>query len=208
MIRIFIADDHAIVRQGLRRLLEQEADFVVAGEAADGRQILKAAETDAWDVLVLDLSLPKVSGTSVFQLLRERRPELRIVILSAYPEDQLALRMLKAGAAAYLNKERPAEELIEAIRRAAAGRTYIPESLAEQALGRTLTARPAHETLTGREHQVFTLLVQGKSVAEIAAELNLLSSTVSNHLHKVKEKLGVKSVAEVLRYAHRVGLID
>jgi DNA-binding NarL/FixJ family response regulator len=208
VIKVFIADDHAIVRHGLAQLVNGSGDMTVVGEASDGRQLLMAAEARGWDVLVLDLSLPKVNGHEVLRRLHQGWPELAVLVLSAYPEDQFAERMLRDGAAAYLNKDRPADEVLVAIRRIASGRRYVTASLAEKVLQAPSRGRAPHETLTAREHQVFTLVVQGQTVTEIAAELDISASTVSNHLGKVKEKLNVHSITEIVRYAHSAGLID
>jgi two-component system, NarL family, invasion response regulator UvrY len=209
MIRVYIADDHAVVRHGLRQLVESSGDMILAGEAADGRDLLAAAETGSWDVLVLDLSLPKVSGFEALRRLRELRPKLAVVVLSMYAEEQYAVPVMRAGAAAYLSKDRPGEELLSAIRKAARGGTYVTETVAEQMLRAPGKAEKLpHETLTAREYQIFTLIIHGSTVSEIAAELDLTAGTVSGHLQKVKVKLGAHSVAEIVSYAHRQGFID
>ena len=210
MIRVFIADDHAIVRHGLRDLISAAPDMRVVGEATDGRQLLNQAEALDCDVLILDLSLPKVGGPEVLRRLKQQRPTLPIVVLTMYPEDQYAVALLRSGASAYLCKDRPSHELIDAVRRVAQGGTYFTETIAQRFLAADAGGRdePAHAKLTAREHQVFTLVIQGRSGAEIAAELDLTAGTVSNHLAKIKEKLGAHSVAEIVRYAYRAGLID
>lgn len=210
MIRVFIADDHAIVRHGLRDLISATSDMRVVGEATDGRQLLNQAETLDCDVLILDLSLPKVGGPEVLRRLKQQRPNLPIMVLTMYPEDQYAVALLRSGASAYLCKDRPSHELIDAIRRVAQGGTYFTETIAQRFLdsGGDGKNEPPHAKLTAREHQVFTLVIQGRSGAEIAAELDLTAGTVSNHLAKIKEKLGAHSVAEIVRYAYRAGLID
>jgi DNA-binding NarL/FixJ family response regulator len=209
VIRIFIADDHAIVRHGLRDLISATPDMRVVGEATDGRQLLNQAETLDCDVLILDLSLPKVGGPEVLRRLKQQRPTLPIVVLTMYPEDQYAVALMRSGASAYLCKDRPSHELIDAVRRVAQGGTYFTETIAQRFLNKGDNPdEPAHAKLTAREHQVFTLIIQGRSGAEIAAELDLTAGTVSNHLAKIKEKLGAHSVAEIVRYAYRAGLID
>lgn len=206
MIRVFLADDHGIVRSGVRKLLEAESDLRVVGEAADGRAVLAAPDIDAWDVLVLDLSLPKVNGIEVMRRLRESHPALRVVVLSMYPEDQYAERMRHDGAVAYVSKNDPPAALLAAIRTAARGLPW-QRTPAAAAAARSGPAQPPHAALTAREYQVFTLLFQGEKVTDIAAELNLSVSTVSNHVAHVKEKLGARSVGEVVAYAHRAGLV-
>ncbi|MFT3769116.1 MAG: response regulator transcription factor [Minicystis sp.] len=209
MIRVFIADDHAIVRHGLRQLVSNCHDMTVVGEACDGHEMLRAAESGTWDVLVLDLALPRLSGLEALRRIRAQKPKLPVVILSMFPEDQYAVRLLREGAAAYLSKDRPGEEVLAAIRKVAQGGTYVTESVAEQVIRSPRSAEKLpHEMLTGREYQIFTLITHGKTVSEIAAELDLTAGTVSGHLAKVKEKLGARSVADVVSYAHRTGLID
>ena len=205
-IRVFLADDHALVRLGLRQLLERERDVTVVGEADDGRRVLLAEGKDAWDVLVLDVSLPKVGGIEVLRRLRAEHPRLRIVMLSMYPEDQYAERMIAQGAAAYLSKDRRPEEVLAAIRAVHGGRTW-PAATMPVGPAAPVDARPPHSKLSAREYQVFTLLFQGSTVTEIAAELDLRASTVSNHVARIKEKLNAHSVAEIVSYAHRAGLV-
>jgi two-component system, NarL family, invasion response regulator UvrY len=208
MIRVFVADDHAIVRDGLRRLFEATPDMRLVGQASDGRELLVAAETGEWDVLVLDLSLPRVSGTEVLRRLRASKPKLPILVLSMYPEKQYGVRLMRAGASAYLSKERTGDELLDAIRRLARGGVYVTETVAGQALHSGATTEKApHEALSAREHQIFLLVIQGQAGTEIAAELDLTASTVSTHLSRIKEKLGAHSVADVVSYAHRMGLV-
>jgi DNA-binding NarL/FixJ family response regulator len=179
----------------------------VAGTAADGRAALLAPALDTCDVLLLDLSLPRVSGAEVLRQIHARRPHLPIVILSMYPEDQYALHLMREGAAAYLSKDRPPEELLAALRKVAAGSSYLTDTLAKQALrGKAADEGLPHTRFSPREHEVFLLVVAGRSVSEIAAELDLGVSTVSNHLRHVKDKLGVRTVAEIIGYAHRAGL--
>lgn len=209
MIRVFLADDHAIVRHGLRKLIEEEPDMTVVGEASNGRAVLTAEARDTWDLLVLDLSLPKVGGIEVLRRLRAELPRLRIMILSMYPEDQYGLRLVKEGAAAYVSKDVNSAELLRAIRTVAAGGTYLSEGLVQQMRlgGPAGGAESPHASLTAREHQVFTLLFQGRTVSDIAAELDLSVSTVSNHVSKIKEKLAAHSIADIVSYAHRAGLV-
>lgn len=209
MIRIFIADDHSIVRHGLRQLIDAQPDMRVVGEACDGRQVLLAPGKEQWDILILDLSLPRVNGIEVLRRLRSEQPRLRVVALSMYPEDQYALRMLEEGAAAYLSKEHPSELLLSALRKVAAGGTFVSGAIAEQLQrGERRPGTRPHESLSAREYQIFTPLLAGRTVSEVAAELDLSASTVSNHLAHVKEKLGVRNVAEIIDYGHRAGLVS
>ena len=210
MIRLFIADDHAIVREGMRRLFETSKDIAVVGGASDGREVLVAAETHDWDVLVLDLSLPRVSGLEVLRRMRRDHPTLPVVVLSMYPEEAFAPRVLAEGAVAYVSKERPLAEVEQAIRRAVRppappAVAPRPSGSAPQAVARAHVA--LHETLSAREYQVFLLVLEGRSNVEIAAELDLVASTVSNHLAKVKLKLGARTIAEIVAYGHHIGLV-
>jgi DNA-binding NarL/FixJ family response regulator len=209
MIRVVLADDHAIVLGGLQRLLAETGDIEVVGTAADGRQALKLCLGGglAWDVLVLDLSLPRVGGQEVLRRVREALPEARVVVLSMYPEDQYAQQIKRDGAAAYVSKASPPETLVDAIRAVMAHGSWVSPVAAKD------DARPAgealpHRSLSSRELQVFNLVFEGQTVTDIAAQLDLHASTVSNHLRAIKTKLNVNSVAEIVRYAHRVGLID
>jgi DNA-binding NarL/FixJ family response regulator len=199
MIRVFLADDHAVVRCGVKQVLTELGGFAVVGEAEDGRQVLNAPELARCDVLVLDLSLPKVSGPEVLRRVRARYPHVAVVVLSMHPEDQFAARALADGAAAYLSKGRPPADLIRAVVRAARGQRDAPPADAEP-------AAPPHTRLTRREHQIFGLVVAGRSVVEAAAELDVHACTVSNHLASVKRKLGAGVVADLVRYAIAHGL--
>ncbi len=205
MIRVFLADDHPIFRSGVRKVLEDTGTVTVVGEAVDGRQVLLAPDKHTWDVLLLDVSLPKVSGIEVLRRLHEDHPSLKVLVVSMFPEEQYGARLLAEGARGYVSKSRPPEELVEAIHRVATGARWVgPDSLAP-AKG---PAVAPHTQLTAREHQVFTLICQGLTVSDIAAELDLRVSTVSNHLSRVKEKLSAHTVAEIVSYAHRAGLME
>jgi len=192
-----VADDHPIVRQGVIRVL-CDGGLLVVGEAEDGRQVLSSTILATCDVLVLDLSLPKVSGAEVLRRVKERLPRLAVVVLSAHPEDQFGWRALADGASAYISKERPPADLVAAVRAAAGGQV---------APAPTRASGPAHAALSPRENQIFLLIVAGHSVAEIAAELDVHSSTVSNHLARIRTKLGVATVADMVRYAYDAGLV-
>lgn len=209
MIRVFVADDHAIVRHGLRRMIEDTDDMRLVGQAADGRELLMAAEATAFDVLVLDLSLPRVSGLEALRRMKEQFPRVAVVVLSMYSEEQYAVPVMRAGAAAYLSKDRPGEEVLTAIRKAARGHTYFTDTVADRVMRAPARAADLpHQSLSAREYQVFTLVLQGRSGSEIAAELDLTAGTVSGHLQKVKTKLGARSVADIVGYAHRMGIVD
>lgn len=211
MIRVFLADDHEIVLGGLQKLLAETGDISVVGTATDGRRALQRMldERIEWDVLILDLSLPRVGGIEVLRRVKEARPAAHVLVLSMYPEEQYALQLIHAGAAAYISKARPPEVLLDAIRSVAAGGT-----VASAAIERKLRLRIPdeqklpHMKLSSREHQVFSLIIEGHGVTDIASQLDLTPSTVSNHLRAIKEKLDAPTVAAIVRYAHRAGLID
>ena len=205
-MRIFIADDHAVVRAGIKILVNTAPDMTIVGEASDGHAVLDALEANPCDVLLLDLSLPRLNGVEVLRRVRERFPHIQVLVLSMYPEEQYALRMVRAGAAGYLSKDRSEHELVEAIRHVAQGRTYVTPIVAEQAV-RGATPPDGHAALSGREHQIFLLVANGSTVSDIAAELDLSASTVSNYLARIKTKLGVRTLGEIVSYAHRAGLV-
>jgi DNA-binding NarL/FixJ family response regulator len=205
MTRVFIAEDHPVVRWGIKQVLTEIGGFDVVGEAENGRQVLNATDMDSWDVLVLDLSMPLVNGLEVLRRIRARCPELPVVILSMYPPGQYAHRLLAAGATIYLSKDTPPADLVAAVRAASQGQ---PAPAPAPPVAASPASGPSHAALTRREHQIFLLLVEGHSVADIAAELDVHSCTVSNHLAKIREKIGVKTVAELIRYAHAAGLVD
>jgi two-component system invasion response regulator UvrY len=209
MIRVFLADDHAIVRDGLRRLLIETPGMEVAGESATGRGVLdQLGRGVLCDVLVLDLSLEDMGGVEVLRQVRERAPKLPVIVLSMYPEAQYAVRILRMGAAAYLSKGRSSQELVEAIRTVAQGRRYVTAEAADALVtAGAATGGPAHERLSEREHQVFLLVAEGLSPGDIAAQLNLAPSTVSSHLIHIREKLGMRTNGEVVQYAFRAGLM-
>ncbi len=210
MIRVLIADDHAVVRQGLKQILGEIPDMLVAGEATTGPEVLEQARAVDWDVLVLDLTLPERSGFDVLLELRAEKPDRPVLVLSMHAEDQYARRLLKAGAAGYLTKESVPEELIQAIRKVVGGGLYISPALAEK-LARELGApsdRAAHETLSDREFQVLRLIATGKTVTQIAETLALSVKTVSTYRSRLLQKMDLRTNAELIHYALQHGLID
>jgi two-component system invasion response regulator UvrY len=209
MIRVLVADDHAVVRRGLLQILEEVPATVVAGEAATGRQVLQAVQREDYDVLVLDIAMPDGGGLQVLRQLHSLKPDLPVLILSMYSEKQYALRALKASAAGYLTKESAPDELIAAILKVARGGRYVSRSLAEElaaAWEGELEQEP-HETLSDREYQVMCLLAAGNTVTNIATELSLSVKTISTYRARVMDKLGLKSTAEIIRYALERGLV-
>jgi DNA-binding NarL/FixJ family response regulator len=211
MIRIVLADDHAIVREGLKRIVGDAKDFQVVGEAADGTEAMKAVRELDFDVLVLDLSMPGRSGMELIKLAKAEKPRLRILVLSMHQEMQYAVRAIKSGASGYLTKESAPAQLEAAIRKIAGGGAYISAEVADQlALGAMPGASPAlpHEALSDREFEVFRLLVAGEAVSDIAAALNLSVKTVSTHKANLMHKLGLSNQTELVRYALKHGLTD
>jgi DNA-binding NarL/FixJ family response regulator len=209
MIRILIVDDHAIVRRGLRELLADEFHGAVFGEASDARQALEQLRKKGWDVALLDIALPEKSGLDLLKELKAEWSKLPVLVLSAHPEDQFAVRALKAGAGGYMTKECAPEELAKAIRKILAGGRYVSPALAEKlAMGVTknLTRMP-HESLSDREYDVMSRIGWGKTVTEIADELSLSAKTISTYRVRVLIKLGVKNSAEIVQYAIRNGLV-
>jgi DNA-binding NarL/FixJ family response regulator len=210
MIRVLIADDHAVVRQGLKQIIGDTPELLVAGEATNGQEVLDQVRAETWDVVVLDISMPDRSGLDILKQLRSERPTLPVLVLSMYSEDQYATRVLKAGASGYLTKDSAADELVKAIRKVVNGGRYVSPLLAEKLafeIGDDSSRLP-HETLSDREFQVLRLIAAGKSVKEIAAELSLSVKTVSTYRARLLEKMNLGTNAELMHYALQNGLID
>ncbi len=209
MIRILIADDHAIFREGLRQILEDDADMVVADEASGGQEVLDKVSKNDYDLLLLDIAMPGLNGLDTLKLLRSSKPKLRVLVLSMYPEEQYAVRAIKAGAAGYITKKSASEELIEAIKKVSRGGRYISASIAETLLFdlEPEPERPVHERLSDREYQVLCMIASGKTVSEIAAQLFLSVKTVSTHRIHILEKMKMKNNAELTNYAIKHNLI-
>lgn len=210
MIRILIADDHAIVRAGLKQFLAGEIDLEVTGEAATGDETIALARAGAFDVVLLDISMPERNGVDVLKTLRDARPELPVLILSAFAEEQYAVNLLRAGAAGYLNKEAAQSELVGAIRTVVQGRKYVSPALAQiLADGVSGDAEKApHAQLSRREFQIFCRLAAGQGATQIAEELFLSVKTVSTYRARILEKMGMQSNADLTYYAVKNGLIQ
>ncbi|KQV41008.1 response regulator transcription factor [Massilia sp. Root335] len=209
-IRVFIADDHAIVREGLKQILAEQRDIVVAGEAETGLDAVKLFRKSRCNVLLLDISLPDRNGIEVLKQIKSEKPELAVLMLSMHREDQYAIRSLKAGAAGYLTKQSAPKELVNAIRQVADGQRYVSAQLAQvlaAQLGENHDA-PAHEGLSDREYQTLTMIASGKTVSEIARELSLSVKTVSEYRSRLLAKMKLKTSAELTHYAIRNQLID
>ena len=208
--RILIVDDHAVVRDGVKRIFEEQPGATAFGEASTGPEAVRLVQQQPWDVAVLDLSLGDMSGLEVLKELKQVRPKLPVLILSMHSEEQYARRAFKAGAAGYITKDSPRAELVEAINRVIEGRRYVSSALAEKLVidlehG---NSRPLHEALSDRELQVMCLIASGKTLGEIAELLSLSDKTISTYRARVLEKTGMKTSAEITHYAIQNKLVD
>lgn len=210
MIKILIADDHPIVRQGLKQILSEEADMGVFGEAQNSQEVLELVRKKDWDIVVLDITMPGRGGIDVLKELKHQRPKLPVLILSMHPENQYAVRALKAGAAGYVTKGSAQEELVKAIRKILRGGKYVSPTLAEK-LAFNLEAeaeKPLHERLSDREYQVMTMIASGKTVSQIAEELSLSVKTIDTYRARILEKMKMKTNAELTHYAIKNKLVE
>ena len=210
MIRVVIADDHTIVRDGLKQLLLGAGGFDVVGEARDGHEVLRHVRETDFDVLLLDVSMPGKSGLELIKQVKSERTKLRILVLSMHQEHQYAVRAIRSGASGYVTKESATTQLVSALRKVASGGAYITAEVAEQlALGAMPGSDgPPHALLSDREFQIFRLLAGGVAVSDIAHQLNLSVKTISTHKARLMQKLGITNPAELVRYALRHRLID
>ncbi|MGZ8294516.1 MAG: response regulator [Telluria sp.] len=209
-IRIIIADDHAIVREGLKQILADTGDIMVAGDAENGNDAIKLARRGDADVLLLDISMPDRSGIEVLKQIKKEKPELAVLMLSMHREDQYAIRSLKAGAAGYLTKQSAPKELVNAIRQVASGLKYISPALAQELANHVGEDHQTalHETLSDREYQTLTMIASGKTVGAIAKELSLSVKTVSEYRARLLVKMKLKNSAELTHYAIKNQLIE
>ena len=210
MIRVLVADDHTIVREGLKQILSRHDDITVAGEAANGNDVLKMVREQPWDVLVTDMSMPGRSGIELIKLVKEACPGLPVLVLSMYGEDQYAVRVIRAGASGYLKKESASDQLVGAIRKVASGGVHVSAATAEAMfhnLRGDATSAP-HEQLSDREFQVLRMIAMGKSSSDIADELKLSPKTVSTHKTRILEKMRMNNQVELIRYALEHRLVD
>jgi two-component system, NarL family, invasion response regulator UvrY len=209
-IRVFIADDHAIVREGLKQILAESPDIIVAGEAENGVDAIKLFRKSKCHVMLLDISMPDRSGIEVLKQVKKEHPELAVLMLSMHREDQYAIRSLKAGAAGYLTKQSAPRELVTAIRQVAAGQKYVSAALAQELAASVADDHETalHDTLSDREYQTLTMLASGKTVSAIAKELSLSVKTISEYRARLLVKMKLKNSAELTHYAIKNQLIE
>lgn len=209
-IRVLIADDHAIVREGLKQIIADTTDIVVSGESEDGLGAIRLARLQAYDVLLLDISMPDKNGMDILKQCRKEFPFMPVLMLSMHREDQYAIRALKAGAAGYLNKQSAPAELVNAVHEVAAGRKYITPALAQELANQvgTENGRLPHECLSDREYQTMIMIASGKSVSDIATELSLSAKTISMYRSRLLLKLHLRHNAELTHYAMRHNLVS
>ncbi len=210
MIKVLIADDHAVVRRGLRQILSETSDILVAGEASTVQEVRELVREQRWDVVVLDITMPGGSGLDLLTELRRLSPSPRVLVLTVYPEAQYAVRAIRAGAAGFLTKESAPEQLIAAVRKVAVGGRYVSNELAE-ALASLVAGEaqgPPHERITDREFEVFKMLAAGRTVSQVAQELALSVKTVSTHRTRILKKMEMKTNADLTQYAVRNALVE
>ena len=210
MLKILIADDHPIVRRGLKQTVAETSDMVVVDEASNGQEVFSKVRTGDYDVLVLDVSMPGINGMDILRQLKDEKPGLPVLMLSIHPEEQYAVRALRSGASGYLTKESAPDELVAAIRKVSIGGRYVSSSLAERLvfdLEKSGGQLP-HQTLSNREYQVMCMIASGKTITEIAEELLLSDKTISTYRSRVLEKMEMKNNAELTYYAIRNKMVD
>ena len=210
MIKILVVDDHALIRKGIKQLLEDNHDVQVAGEAESGIQAINMMRKNHFDLVLLDIALPDKHGMDVLKQLKSEQPDIKIIVLSMYPEDQYGARTLKAGAMGYINKQSAPEKLVGAIRHVISGKKYISEALSEQLLNNLIGESQdlMHQSLSNREYQTLCLMSSGKSLTEIAEIMKLSPKTVSVYRARMLEKMGFRNNAEAVHYAIAHHLVD
>lgn len=209
MLRILLADDHAVVRRGVKQIIAEAFAQAAFGEAQNVTELLKLIGSERWDIVVLDLNMPDGSGLEALKQIKQAHPQLPVLILTMFPEDQYAMRTIRAGAAGYLNKESAPEELVQAIRKILRGGEYISAAVADELVLYTRHAddQPLHKHLSDREYQVLCLIASGKEVKEISSELALSAKTISTYRARLLEKMNMKTNAELTHYAIQNGLV-
>jgi len=210
MIKVLIADDHAVVREGVKHILSEMPDVVIAGEAGRGQEVLEKVGKNEYDLILLDIAMPGRDGLEILKDLKLQKPKLPVLILSMFPEEQYALRALKSGASGYLTKDSIPDELIKAIQKIVRGGKYISSSFSEKMLFSfdSDAEKPLHETLSDREYQVMRMIASGKTLKEIADELALSVKTVSTYKTRILDKTGMKNNVELTHYAVKHRLVD
>jgi DNA-binding NarL/FixJ family response regulator len=210
MIKVLVADDHAVVRRGLRQILAETPDILVGGEAANGGDAMRLVRDERWDAVVLDINLGGANGLELLAEIKREKPLLPVLILTVYSEEQYALRAVRAGAAGFLTKESAPEKLIEALRKVASGGRYVTAEVAER-LATFIASKhegAPHEALSNREFQIVKLIASGKTVSQVASELGLSVKTVSTHRTRILQKMGMKTNAELTHYAVKNKLVE
>jgi DNA-binding NarL/FixJ family response regulator len=210
MIKVLVVDDHPIVRQGLKQVISEESDMAVFGEAQNSQEVFELIREQDWDVVVLDITMPGRGGLDVLRDIKHERPKLPVLMLSVHPEDQYAVRTLKAGASGYLTKESAPEELVRAIRKILRGGKYVSSTLAEKLAFHleSETERPLHESLSDREYEVMLMIASGKTTSAMAAEMALSVKTVSTYRARILEKMQMKGNADLTYYVIKNRLLD
>ena len=210
MSKILVADDHQLIREGFKNVINNEVDMEVVGEAENSAEVIEFLHSNSCDVVVLDITMPGRSGLDILKEIHEINSDIKVLILSMHPEDRFALRAVKSGADGYITKERAPKEIVSAIRKVKNGGKYISDKLTVQLIDELKDPEqgPPHNALSGREYEVFELLAQGISVAEIAEELSLSQSTINTYRHRIFEKMHMSSNAEIIRYALTENLIE
>ncbi len=209
MIKLLVADDHAIVRKGIEQIIAETHDIIVAGEASNGYEVMEKVRKNGYDLVLLDVSMPGKDGLEILKELKKRWPKLVVLMISMYPEEQYALRALRSGASGYLTKENAADELISAIRKVSSGGKYVSLSLAEKLATKfeNHSEKPLHERLSDREFRIMCMIASGKTPTEIANELVLSIKTISTYRSRLLKKMNMKNNSEITRYAIESKLI-
>ena len=209
-MQILIADDHAIVRRGLKQILDEEPGLAIVSEAENGQEVLEMSRHRTWDLVILDINLPGRNGLDILNELHYAYPKLPVLILSMYPEDQYALRVIHAGASGYLNKQSAPEELIKAIKKILSGGKYYSDSIIDQLVSKpeTRQEKPVHDLLSDREFQVMVMMASGKTLSEIGENLALSIKTVSTYRKRILTKLNLKNNAELIHFALKNNLVE
>ncbi len=209
MLKVLIADDHPVVRQGVKQILAEELQLKQFGEARNAREVLENVSKKQWDILILDINLPDMNGLEILRQLKKVHPDLPVLVLTVFDEDQIAIRVLKAGAAGFVTKETMPNELISAVKKIHSGGKYVSPSLAEKLVFNIYAEdeKPVHHKLSNREYQVICLIAAGKSVKQIAEELYLSIQTIRTYRTRILEKMEMNTDAELIHYAIQHGLI-